>query len=309
MFAEFEYPEKEMKSKARLATLFLFLVVFPGLASSQSPAGLIEPLAFLKPFLASTERQGQMKLPPDGSKTATVIQKYEVLWDGKVIRYTRSVVDLGFFAEGFFYWDQNEKQVLHFVVNSRGNADRGTVTLDNGLITVSGKLTMAGKTFDFRNTFEFAPDGKMVDRWFQNMTGEWNAGHVVEFAARDQAVTPAGVPAPFSDISPAQAAALIQAASPQNPVAVLDVRREEEYKEGFIKGAVLLPVTDADFKKRAAKLDKAISYLVYCKGGVRSSRAMDMMKELGFARVFSLAGGILRWTEEKFPLEKFKGRE
>jgi hypothetical protein len=45
-------------------------------------------------------------------------------------------------------------------VNSRGNADRGVVTLEDGMITVRGRATMNGKTYDYRNTFEVSADGR-----------------------------------------------------------------------------------------------------------------------------------------------------
>ncbi len=69
-------------------------------------------------------------------------------------------------------------------INSRGNADRGVVTLEDGKITVSGPVTMAGKTFDYRNTFEVGTDGSLTDRWFQNATGSWQPGHVVVFVRK-----------------------------------------------------------------------------------------------------------------------------
>jgi hypothetical protein len=48
-------------------------------------------------------------------------------------------------------------------------------------VTVQGKVVFPDRTFDYKNTFEFMPDGKMIDRWFQNAFGPWQPGHVVEF--------------------------------------------------------------------------------------------------------------------------------
>ena len=42
-------------------------------------------------------------------------------------------------------------------------------------------MTMNGKTYDYRNTFELGADGKLIDRFFQNSRGSWEPGHVVEF--------------------------------------------------------------------------------------------------------------------------------
>ena len=98
-----------------------------------------------------------------------------------MIHYSRSIPDFPFFLEGYIYWDVNEQKVCLMSINSRGNANRGIVTLEKGIITVSGRMTMNGKTYDYRNSFEFGAAGKLIDRWFQNMTGSWQAGHVIEF--------------------------------------------------------------------------------------------------------------------------------
>ena len=163
-------------------TMRVFVVVLLVAAGSSLPPraeGLHEKLAFLEPLLGRPW-QGALT-SPDGKSTYPITQAYEVLWDGKVVHYTRSIPDFPFFLEGYIYWDTNEQKVCLMSINSRGNANGGTVTLEEGRITVSGRMTMNGKTYDYRNTFEVGADGRLTDRWFQNMTGSWQAGHVVEF--------------------------------------------------------------------------------------------------------------------------------
>ena len=160
----------------------MFGAVLLAAASLNNPLraeGLHEKLAFLEPLLGRPW-QGEFTLP-DGKQKLPITQTYEALWGGKVIHYTRSIPDFPFFLEGYIYWDANEQKVCLMSINSRGNADRGTVALEEGKITVSGRMTMNGKTYDYRNTFEVGADGRLTDRWFQNMTGSWQAGHVVEF--------------------------------------------------------------------------------------------------------------------------------
>jgi phage shock protein E len=109
--------------------------------------------------------------------------------------------------------------------------------------------------------------------------------------------------APFTDITPAQAMALIREKSADPLFKVLDVRTAEEFALNYVKGALNIDVKAADFAAKIAKLDKDGTYLVYCKGGVRSARAMNLMKETGFKQVFNLAGGLKNWQAEKLPLE------
>ncbi|MBD0260103.1 MAG: rhodanese-like domain-containing protein [Cytophagales bacterium] len=85
---------------------------------------------------------------------------------------------------------------------------------------------------------------------------------------------------------------------------LLDVRTAEEYGEGHLAQARNVDYKRDDFRQQVARLDKSKTYFVYCKGGVRSEKAADIMKELGFRRVYTLEGGIDEWEDEDLPVEK-----
>ena len=80
---------------------------------------------------------------------------------------------------------------------------------------------------------------------------------------------------------------------------VLDVRTPEEYKSGFIGKAVNYNVMDSvAFVNTISSLDKNKKYLLYCKSGRRSGKALIMMKNFGFRKVHHLKGGITEWKRE-----------
>lgn len=80
---------------------------------------------------------------------------------------------------------------------------------------------------------------------------------------------------------------------------VLDVRTPEEYKSGFIGNAVNYNVMDRiAFVNAISSLDKNKKYLLYCKSGRRSGKALVMMKNMGFRKVHHLKGGITEWKGE-----------
>jgi thioredoxin 1 len=85
---------------------------------------------------------------------------------------------------------------------------------------------------------------------------------------------------------------------------ILDVRTPEEYKSGYIRGAVNIDYRADDFEKQVAKLDKSKTYLVYCLSGGRSGEAATYMREQGFKQVQELKGGVLAWEKAGFELEK-----
>ena len=95
----------------------------------------------------------------------------------------------------------------------------------------------------------------------------------------------------FHNLTPAQFAEGLR-----QPGAVLvDVRRPDEYSQGYIPKAVNMEVTAPDFAQRVAALDKAAPTYVYCRSGARSAKAAEQLVQAGFTNVHNLLGGVLDW--------------
>lgn len=98
-------------------------------------------------------------------------------------------------------------------------------------------------------------------------------------------------------ISPAELAKLLESGK---HIQLVDVRTPQEYKDGFIKGAVL-----ADWKNKqeffsvSQRLDKSKPVYTYCLAGVRSAEAANALRKSGFT-VIDLTGGIKAWKKEGF---------
>jgi phage shock protein E len=76
---------------------------------------------------------------------------------------------------------------------------------------------------------------------------------------------------------------------------VIDVRTPEEFKTGFINGAINIDFRSAEFQEKINELDKTKTYYVYCESGRRSAQATAYMKAQGFCRVIELKGGMVSW--------------
>lgn len=160
--------------------LVVLIIVLHGTISAQK---LDDNLKILEPLLEKTWT-GELK-SPDGSKSWTTSQNYNLMWDGMTVKYSSSTPDNESFSEGYFYWDREEKKIAVIMFNSRGIYNKGFVTIEDGLLSISGTISFPERTFQFRNTFEFTEDGKMIDRWFQNAFGSWRPGHVIHFNAEN----------------------------------------------------------------------------------------------------------------------------
>lgn len=78
---------------------------------------------------------------------------------------------------------------------------------------------------------------------------------------------------------------------------ILDVRTREEYDQGHIPGAILIPDTEIEAKAADLLPDKDQLILVYCRSGRRSKLAAQSLADLGYTNIREF-GGILDWPYE-----------
>ena len=79
---------------------------------------------------------------------------------------------------------------------------------------------------------------------------------------------------------------------------ILDVRTQDEYDQGHIPGAILIPDTEIKAKAEDVLTDKDQLILVYCRSGRRSKQAAaEILAELGYTNIKEF-GGIIDWPYE-----------
>jgi len=79
----------------------------------------------------------------------------------------------------------------------------------------------------------------------------------------------------------------------ENPGAViLDVRNQDEFDQGHVPAAILLPVTELSAQAADVLPDKNALILIYCRSGNRSATAAQMLVDMGYRRVYDF-GGII----------------
>lgn len=87
----------------------------------------------------------------------------------------------------------------------------------------------------------------------------------------------------------------------QDDVFVLDVRTPEEYQDGHLPGATLIPLDQLG--ARYGELPQNETILVYCRSGNRSLQAVYLLENAGFDRVHSLDRGINNWVQNGYEVE------
>jgi molybdopterin/thiamine biosynthesis adenylyltransferase/rhodanese-related sulfurtransferase len=88
------------------------------------------------------------------------------------------------------------------------------------------------------------------------------------------------------------------------PLALIDVRDPDEFREGAVESAVNISRGFLEFKVQDAYPDPETPLVLYCLSGLRSLLAAKALHDLGYRNVASMAGGIRRWRELRLPLVK-----
>ncbi len=84
-----------------------------------------------------------------------------------------------------------------------------------------------------------------------------------------------------------------------DPLEVIDVREPHEFAIAKIPGTRLIPL--GSLSEHLHELDTARTYVVHCKSGARSAKAIGQLRRVGFKRLLNLKGGILAWSKEVDP--------
>ncbi len=83
---------------------------------------------------------------------------------------------------------------------------------------------------------------------------------------------------------------------PKLGIKVIDVREPDEYEIAKVDGVPLLPLSQIE--SRFTELDPNQTYYLHCKGGVRSLKALNFLRQQGFKYLKSVKGGIAAWSDE-----------
>ncbi|MEP6635268.1 MAG: rhodanese-like domain-containing protein [Acidobacteriota bacterium] len=85
---------------------------------------------------------------------------------------------------------------------------------------------------------------------------------------------------------------------------LIDVREDNEWQAGHAAGAKHLGkgIIERDIEEQFP--DKSTELILYCGGGFRSALAADVLQELGYNNVYSMAGGWKAWKDAGAPTTK-----
>jgi rhodanese-related sulfurtransferase len=87
-------------------------------------------------------------------------------------------------------------------------------------------------------------------------------------------------------------------------VQLIDVREDNEWQLGRAAGSIHLAKGIIERDIEAEVPDKATELILYCGGGFRSALAADVLQQMGYTNVYSMAGGWKAWRESGAPVDE-----
>lgn len=87
-----------------------------------------------------------------------------------------------------------------------------------------------------------------------------------------------------------------------NSVHLIDVREDNEWQAAHAAGAEHLGkgIIERDIEERVPEKDTPV--ILYCGGGFRSALAADVLQQMGYTNVYSMAGGWKAWKDSSAPV-------
>ena len=101
---------------------------------------------------------------------------------------------------------------------------------------------------------------------------------------------------PFTRITVQEAKEMME----RGDVQVIDVREPNEYREGHVPGAKLMPVNSVLTRIQELNHDQDIIFV--CAVGQRSALACEMAAAMGLERLYNMEGGTQTWVEAGLPV-------
>ncbi len=101
-------------------------------------------------------------------------------------------------------------------------------------------------------------------------------------------------------LNPAEAVLLMN----REKAVVIDVCEPGEFANGHIAGARNVPLAQLEAQLPGVVKNKATPVMLVCQAGVRSGRALAVVRKLGYENAQSLAGGLKAWRAASMPVSK-----
>ena len=92
-------------------------------------------------------------------------------------------------------------------------------------------------------------------------------------------------------ISPKQASVM----HAEQKAVIVDVREDSEWNEQHIPEAIHIPLAQLNARISELKQYKDTPVITQCKAGGRSAKALEVLKLVGFAKVYNMDGAIMAW--------------
>jgi len=105
----------------------------------------------------------------------------------------------------------------------------------------------------------------------------------------------------YGELSPSEA---VQLMNHRDDALVLDVREDNEVRQGRIQKSKHIPVGVLPKRVEELRKYKDKPVIAYCRSGQRSASACNTLVKNEFSEVYNLKGGLNAWEQENLPVSR-----
>jgi len=112
------------------------------------------------------------------------IIKWKYDFDKQVVKEIKSVPEVDFYNETFYYLDYATNQIAYVSFMNRAMISKGTVTKNDGKLELKGKLFFNNGFQENKKTYEITKDEKLKDYFFRKSKDKWVQGHFIKYSLK-----------------------------------------------------------------------------------------------------------------------------
>ncbi len=156
----------------------ILLILLGGLFSSSACLAQNKPLEIFNQFTGKSWEGHYV----DSEDSLLIHElKWEFILNSKGAKETKSVPEVGFEMETYFYYDWEKNQISFLSLINKEMNSNGKVVAEGPKIILEGKTFYSGGSSEFKKTFEVNEDGKLIDEFYRKKGDGWIRGHLIEY--------------------------------------------------------------------------------------------------------------------------------
>ena len=123
---------------------------------------------------------GHYQNSEDSLLVHTINWEYDI--NNNLVIETKSVPEVDFYCETYFYWDYETAQISYLSLMNKKMISKGKAIFENGKLKLTGKTFFPKGVQENKKTYEINKNGELADHFYRRSKGIWVMGHFIIYS-------------------------------------------------------------------------------------------------------------------------------